>query len=148
MFRSIWVVPVFVAALVACERDMMSERGFALPAGDAEAGRQAFIELQCYDCHTLDGEEFPTVENKEPPYVALGGKVARVKTYGQLVTAIINPSHKLAANYAKELVAVDGESKMAYYNDHMTVQQLIDVVTYLQPHYDVVVPSTRYQVYP
>ncbi len=37
---------------------------------------------------------------------------------------------------------------MAYYNDHMTVQQLIDVVTYLQPHYDVVVPSTRYQVYP
>ncbi len=148
MIRSIWVVPVLAAALVACERDMMSERGFALPAGDAEAGRQAFIDLQCYDCHTVKDEAFPKAPGMEPPYVELGGQVARVKTYGQLVTAIINPSHKLAKGYAEQLVAVDGESKMAFYNHYMTVQQLIDIVTFLQPHYDVVVPNVRYHVYP
>ena len=34
MFRRIWIIPVLAAALVACERDMMSEKGFALPKGN------------------------------------------------------------------------------------------------------------------
>ncbi|MGI9248256.1 MAG: cytochrome C, partial [Woeseiaceae bacterium] len=66
----------------------------------------------------------------------------------QLITAIINPSHKLASGYAKEVVAEDGESKMHIYNHHMTVQELIDIVMFLQPYYDVVAPDYRYRVYP
>jgi hypothetical protein len=74
--------------------------------------------------------------------------VTQVKTYGQLVTAIINPSHELAPRYAEEVVSEYGESNMYIYNDHMTVQELIDIVMYLQPYYDVVVPQSQYRIYP
>lgn len=139
------VLLVLVAA--GCERDMMSERGFALPEGDPAAGREAFLYMQCHQCHTISGEELPTIEDQEP-YVELGGTVTRVKTYGELVTAIINPSHKLADGYPEELVSEDGESNMYNYNRYMTIQELIDIVMFLQPHYDVYVPSVEYRIYP
>ena len=136
-------------ALTACDREAyMSEQGFRLPDGDAEAGRKAFIYLQCHECHTVAGEELPGIAGAPPPYVVLGGKVASVKTYGDLVTSIINPSHRLAARYAEQVVADDGESKMHVYNSYMTVQQLIDIVMYLQPTYDVRAPEYHYRIYP
>ena len=138
-----------LATLSACDRDaMMSSKGFRLPDGDVEAGREAFLYMQCHQCHTIEGVELPVIPGQDRPYVELGGKVTYVKTYGHLVTAIINPSHELARGYAEEVVAENGESKMYIYNDHMTVQELIDIVMYLQPHYDVVVPQTKYRVYP
>lgn len=136
------------AATAGCDRDPMSEMGFRLPDGDPIAGREAFIYMQCNQCHTVAGEDLPDASFAEPPYVELGGKVTRVKTYGQLVTAIINPSHKLAPGYAEEVVSEDGESKMYNYNRFMTVQELTDVVRFLQPHYDVVVPQYTYHIYP
>ena len=90
----------------------------------------------------------PGIPGQEPPYVELGGKVTRVKTYGQLVTAIINPSHKLAPGYPLDEVSAEGESIMPGDNGFMTVQELIDIVMFLQPHYDVVVPEFHYRVYP
>jgi mono/diheme cytochrome c family protein len=124
------------------------ERISALPDGDAVAGREAFLYMQCQQCHTIDGEELPLIPGQEMPYVELGGKVTKVKTYGELITAIINPSHELARGYAEEVVSEYGESNMYIYNDHMTVQELIDIVMYLQPYYDVVVPQGKYRVYP
>lgn len=138
---------VLLTFVAACERDVMSERGFALPEGDAVAGREAFIYMQCHQCHTVSGAVLPTIEDQEP-YVELGGTVSRVKTYGELVTAIINPSHKLADGYPKDLVSEDGKSNMYNYNRYMTIQELIDIVMFLQPHYDVLVPSPDYPVYP
>ena len=135
-------------ALAGCEADRMSERGFSLPQGNEMMGREAFVYLHCHECHTVAGEQFPIVQDADPPFVALGGRVTRVKTYGQLVTAIINPSHKLAAGYPAEVVSDDGQSKMPVYNGYMTVQELIDIVTFLQPHYDVYVPAYEYRVYP
>ena len=140
---------VSLATLSACDRDaMMSSKGFRLPDGDVEAGREAFLYMQCHQCHTIEGVELPVIPGQDRPYVELGGKVTYVKTYGQLVTAISNPSHELARGYAEEVVAENGESKMYIYNDHMTVQELIYIMMYLQPHYDVVVPQTKYRVYP
>jgi mono/diheme cytochrome c family protein len=138
-----------LAGLTACEADRMSEKGFSLPEGNALNGKEAFVYMHCHECHTVVGEEFPAVPLADPPYVELGGKVSRVKTYGQLVTAIINPSHKLAQGYPVEQVSNDGESsKMPVYNGYMTVQELIDIVSFLQPHYDVFVPQYEYRVYP
>lgn len=137
-----------VVALSACDRDPMSERGFRLPEGDPAAGREAFLYMQCNQCHTIEGMELPVVPNADLPYVELGGAVTRVKTYGELITAIINPSHDLADGYAEEVVSVDGESKMYNYNNFMTVQELTDLVMFLQPHYDVTVPEFEYRVYP
>lgn len=136
-------------ALSGCDQEAyMSEQGFRLPEGNPEAGREAFLYMQCHQCHTIDGEALPEIPGLDPPYVQLGGKVARVKTYGDLVTAIINPSHKLASGYAKDLVSENGESKMYVYNSHMTVQELIDIVTFLQNKYDIYVPPHRFRTYP
>ena len=137
-----------VLALSGCDEDRtMSERGFRLPEGDAMAGRETFLYMHCNQCHTIKGEELPTIPGFEP-FVELGGAVTRVKTYGELVTAVINPSHKLAEGYAKDLVSEDGKSKMYVYNGFMTVQELTDLVMFLQPHYDVVPPEFHYRVYP
>lgn len=132
----------------ACDEDkVMSERGFRLPDGDADAGRETFLYLQCNQCHTIQGEELPAIPGSEP-YVVLGGTVSHVKTYGELVTAIVNPSHKLADGYAKDLVSEDGVSNMYIYNQYMTVQELTDLVRFLQPHYDVAPPRYQYRIYP
>ncbi|MDX1480205.1 MAG: c-type cytochrome [Woeseiaceae bacterium] len=136
-----------VITITACDRDPMSERGFRLPDGDAAAGREAFLYMRCNQCHRVAGESLPVVAGAEPPYVELGGPVTRVKTYGELVTAIINPSHRLAEGYAEEVVSENGESRMYNYNGVMTVQELIDIVMFLQPHYDVIVPEFHYPVY-
>jgi len=138
-----------LVGLQGCEADRMSERGFSLPEGNPVLGREAFVYMHCHECHMVVGEEFPVVAMAEPPFVELGGKVTRVKTYGQLVTAIINPSHKLASGYPLETVSNDGKtSKMPVYNGYMTVQELIDIVAFLQPHYDVYVPAYEYRIYP
>lgn len=142
-------LPILLASLVAlgaCDReDRMSQQGFRLPEGDAEAGREAFIYMQCHQCHTIEGLQLPPIPDKDPPYVELGGKVTKIKTYGELLTAIIYPSHRLADGYPEDLVSEDGESRMYIYNEHMTVQELIDIVMFLQPEYDVVVPTPVYR---
>jgi mono/diheme cytochrome c family protein len=145
----LFMVAAVLAGLAGCEADRMSEKGFSLPEGNALAGREAFVYMHCHECHTVVGEEFPAVAMADPPFVELGGKVTRVKTYGQLVTAIINPSHKLASGYPVEQVTNDGvQSRMPVYNGYMTVQELIDIVAFLQPHYDVFVPQYEYRIYP
>ena len=73
--------------------------------------------------------------------VVLGGEVRQVKTYGALVTSIINPSHSLAPGYPKELITKDNQSAMANFNDTMTVRQLIDLVAFLQSRYEFVPPE-------
>ena len=136
-------------ALTGCDREArMSELGFRLPDGDAVAGRATFVYMQCHQCHTVIDEEFPEIPGASEPYVQLGGEVGRVKTYGDLVTSIINPSHRLAPGYARALISEDGESKMYRYNAHMTVQELVDIVMFLQPKYDVRVPEYHYRMYP
>lgn len=120
--------------------------GFRLPDGNPDAGRRAFGYLQCNACHDVRGVETPANVVRDSAVdvrVTLGRKVSRVKTYGELVTAIINPSHELAPGYRKEDVTVDGRSIMAltHLNHVMTVQELIDLVAYLQPLYEVVPPD-------
>ncbi len=137
-----------VLTISGCGADRMSEKGFSLPEGDAVRGKDAFLYMHCHECHMIAGEELPRVAMADPPFVELGGTVSKVKTYGELVTAIINPSHKLAKGYPLEAVSNDGESKMPVYNGFMTVQELIDIVMFLQPHYEVYMPKYEYRVYP
>jgi len=146
-FASLTLLLTAVAMMSGCDRDPMSEKGFALPEGNAMAGSETFLYMQCNQCHTIEGVEMAPVPGYEP-YVELGGQVTRVKTYGELVTSIINPSHKLADGYAEDVVSEDGVSNMYVYNGYMTVQELIDLVAYLQPHYEVIMPAFQYRVYP
>jgi len=142
------LLSVFLTLSIGCTPSATSEFGFRLPDGNAENGRETFAYMQCNQCHTVVGETFEEIPLADPPYVELGGRVTRIKTYGELVTAIINPSHRLADGYAKELVSEDGESNMYIYNGYMTVQELIDLVAFLQSSYDVTPPEYYYRVYP
>jgi mono/diheme cytochrome c family protein len=133
-------------AITACTPE--SPFGFRLPDGDAVAGRQAFLDLRCNSCHEVRGVEY----REGLARVALGGQTTRVKTYGELVTSIINPSHRIAPLHRDDGVLPNGESLMsaAYLNDVMTVKQLVDLVAFLQPTYEVVQPPppTHWYVYP
>jgi mono/diheme cytochrome c family protein len=139
---------VLYLTMAGCNPGPTSSAGFRLPDGDADAGLEAFLYMQCNQCHTIKGMDLPVIPDTDPPYVELGGKVTYVKTYGELVTSIINPSHRLATGYAAEKVSVNGKSNMYDYNRHMTVQELIDLVAFLQSHYDVVPPQFDYRIYP
>lgn len=141
-----WVVAVLgtmmlTGATVSCAPAPESPKGFRLPDGDPVAGEEAFIGLGCYACHMIEGVNLPSFLDKAPMQVVLGGKTSNVKTYGELVTSIINPSHKLASRYPEEDVSSEGESFMPIVNKVMTVQQLVDVVAFLQLQYEVTPPE-------
>jgi hypothetical protein len=119
--------------LGACSAGKESPRGFSLPEGDAEVGKSTFIAMQCNSCHSTPDVE--QLAGDGDIAVVLGGEVGRVKTYADLVTSVINPSHRLAPGYPLDKVAEGEKSRMRNYNHLMSVQELIDVVSYLQPHY-------------
>jgi mono/diheme cytochrome c family protein len=130
------------ALLTACGlNDPKSERGFRLPDGDPEAGKKAFVDLGCYTCHEVEGID-AKFAGTGAANIKLGGETTIVRSYGELVTAIINPSHKIAVGADPAQVAPEGQSLMeiAALNDRMTVRQLTDLVAFLQTTYKVVPP--------
>lgn len=141
----VWLtIAITCIGMAGCDTGPQSALGFRLPDGDPARGREAFLAMQCNSCHDVAGDTLPAAVNRQATIVQLGGPVGVVKTYGQLVTAIIYPSHRLTGNLHKDLVSKDGESLMRDFNDEMTVQQMIDLVAYLQPQYDVVLPERPY----
>lgn len=142
------VVFAALACLVGCESGPKSSKGFTLPDGNTQQGKKEFVSYQCYNCHSIAGVEFPEREVSDQSIVALGGEVTRIQTYGELVTSIINPSHRLARGLAPDEVSEGGESKMTNYNDVLTVSELIDLVAFLQSHYKLrEIEPTHYPIY-
>ena len=124
--------------IISCDNGPKGAYGFTLPDGDAEVGQQYFVKFKCIDCHTVSGlgnELLIPEDNKPLMNVKLGGKSTRIVTYGELVTSIINPSHKISNRYSIAPMSKDGESMMRNYNDIMTVDELIDIVAFVQGHY-------------
>jgi hypothetical protein len=142
---TLWALPfVLLAALTSCQPQ---SQGFVLPKGDVEEGKKVFMELNCNNCHFTDEIVWSGSEEWEDPKLELGGEVSKAKTYGELVTSIVNPSHKISkAIEAEAATSPDGSSKMERfgYNYVMTVQELIDVVSFLQSEYELVIPETNY----
>lgn len=139
---------IFCTILSACSRGEDSSQGFSLPEGDVAAGKDAFVSLQCNACHVTQDIDKMRIFTDDTPTVRLGGNVSRVKTYAELLTSIINPSHRLAPGYPSEKVADGDTSKMRNYNNVMTVEQLINLVSYLQTQYQLrPYTITNYPVY-
>ena len=123
--------------------------GFRLPPGDIEAGKVAFRDLRCIDCHSVkDSEDYPMPERPQEWHVVLGGEIHVVKTYGELVTAVIHPSESIRPEVHKLLENPDGSSIMPDLTAQMTTRQMIDLVTYLQEQYTVVIPQYPMNYYP
>lgn len=135
------ILPLLLIPLLSTGGCNPESRGFALPPGNAEAGRQAFVELDCQHCHSIADELDKFTEGHPEVHFVLGGRTTRVRTYGDLVTSIINPSHKISFPSADGHSDNAGTSAMRVYNEVMTVQQLVDLTTYLQQTYEVVQPQ-------
>jgi len=101
---------------------------FTPPPGDAEAGREAFVEFGCYKCHRVAGENFPSGPTSEefvgPDLTGMGSH----HPPGYFAEAILNPNaiRVDGPGYLSE----DGASKMPEY-PQMTLEQLSDLVAYL-----------------
>jgi len=140
---------IIIACISGCNKGADSPSGFSLPEGNAEQGMLVLQKYQCLSCHVVaDVEPMSDLIDNPSFSIRLGGKSPKVKTYADLVTSVINPSHKFAIGYALKDVQGDGVSKMLIYNDVMKVTELVDLVTFLQGKYELV-PYNRsnYQYY-
>ena len=140
LFMGTLVIMLF--SFVGCDQQ---SKGFALPEGDAAQGELLFSMLKCNECHSVG--DIKWIGNEYDPNVPLGGDVSSLKSYGELVTSVINPSHKIAKAYKKTGATSEGVSKMMVYNEIITVQELVDIVTFLQTEYNIVPPPTDYYPY-
>ena len=130
------LVALSFCLISGCNRSPKSGRGFVFPEGNSEKGRKAFVEMECYKCHRVSGEvELPAPVVSPEKVVILGGKVARLRTYGDLVTSIIHPSYELSENFVGPARVGRTDSPMKPVNDKMSVAQLLDIVTFLHPHF-------------
>jgi hypothetical protein len=138
-----WVTAIFAMVMIAvagCSSPKKSPRGFSLPDGDAAAGREAFIELRCHNCHQVFEDEMERPIAKPSVPVRLGGPVPTGKTDGELVTSIINPSHKIKMKGMSGVQSGD-RSRMGDFTQVMTVRQMIDLVEYLHTRYKTPTPT-------
>lgn len=141
--RSLFV-PVLLLMLGACSSESQPVKGFVLPPGDLEHGKQVFVDYNCHGCHTIPDMEFPEVEVEAPFVLAIGGEVYRVKNYGELMTAIVNPDHIISGKYKAMLASADRKveiSPMPDYQQEMTVAELIDLVEFLHAQYTKLQPQ-------
>jgi hypothetical protein len=142
-YRPKFILYLVVSALVllavsACSEEGRPVRGFVLPEGDIPQGEQVFVDFNCHGCHTIPDVDFPEVDFTPPFILEIGGKVYRVKNYGELLTAVVNPDHIISPKYVAMLEKADREaviSPMPYYGEEMTVAELIDLVAFLHAQY-------------
>ncbi len=132
--------------LLGCAPGPQSATGFRLPDGNATQGKEVYNYIGCQTCHSLASE---AAHQDVQDRMILGGEITRVKTYGDLVTSIINPSHKIAATVPESMKSESGTSLMeqANLNDRITVSELIDLVAFLQDQYEVVPPDVQPYLY-
>ncbi|MEQ8514624.1 MAG: c-type cytochrome [Chromatocurvus sp.] len=140
-----------VALLTACSEDNPPVTGFVLPEGNVEQGKAAFVALGCPQCHTVADSDIGQPENPDFQ-VVLGGRLIQVENYGDLLTSIVNPSHRVAPQLRLNNDADSEEgpvSPMPDFTPTMTVAQLIDVVEFLHSKYTQLPRySGRYYHYP
>ena len=132
------VIGIAMGFLGCASEERTEARGFALPEGDVQRGQEAFTELRCHTCHEVEGleDELPRPTATPVTGVKLGGLAMREPTDGELLTSIVNPSHRIYPAGEEERVTSGEGSRMANLNDVMTVQQMIDLVAFLHDRYE------------
>ncbi len=137
--KSITLVVVAALAFVLSGVEA-EEKGFRLPGGDAESGRESFIRLRCHECHLLPGAAAgESGEATGGISLALARDVRFVRRYEDLIIAITNPRHVVAEQYQEFLsqaeIRGEIESYMPDLTREMTVKQLLDLVAFLDEVY-------------
>jgi len=135
------VLPALAVLVGGCSNSPIF--GFPLEEGDVAAGRQAFIDHRCHQCHSIADERLPALAGADRPILELGGATTVVRNYADLMTSIINPNHAISERYREQLllnaeVPLDSPMPMPDL-DTMTVRQLIDIVAFLDSRYQLIV---------
>lgn len=139
------LIKIFLITLVGClflsgcRTDPNTFGSFRFPIlnGDIERGQEAFVKLECHQCHVVDGVDLPNYSGR-PLTVELGGELYFAKSYGDLVTSIINPDHVISQDYLDQLpraVRRQTTSSPMYLKEDMLVTELIDIVAFLNSRY-------------
>jgi mono/diheme cytochrome c family protein len=104
---------------------------FTLPPGDPVAGKDLFVELECYKCHEIKGENFPIESDK-----GIGPELSQMAGMHPaefFAESIVNPNAVLdAEDREKGFLGADGKSRMPTYSEVLTVKQLADLAAYLK----------------
>jgi hypothetical protein len=134
--------------LSGCGQDKheLTADGFVLPQGNPDRGQQVFLDMGCRQCHVVAGLDLPAYDGVSALEIELGGKRARIKDYGELLTSVINPKHVISEEYQRLLnkeEAERGDTAMPDFNSRMTVAQMIDLVQFLHGRYEQLVPEYR-----
>lgn len=101
---------------------------FALPKGNAHTGKEAFMRMQCHVCHRVNLPELQLPKDAEwsGPDLTIG--------YNNLPDTYLAESiikvHTVVAD-PQYAMRTDMEG-MGKYNHHLTVKELIDLVTFLK----------------
>ena len=99
---------------------------FTPPGGDVARGRALFSTLQCYACHTVNGEGFPTPTGAGPDLTGMGEH----HPAGYLAESILNPNAVIVEGPG--YTGPDGRSTMPDYREHLSLADFIDLVAYLK----------------
>jgi hypothetical protein len=103
---------------------------FRFAEGDPTAGRAVFAKLECYQCHTIQGEPFPqdstSTGNAGPELTGMGDHHP-VEYFAE---SILNPNAIIVIGPGYTDAA--GMSIMPDYRDSLTVAELIDLVAYVK----------------
>ena len=94
-----------------------------------EAVRDVFGRLKCWQCHTVEGEEFGPLDqgNVGPELTAIGA----IQTRDYLIESIVNPNGVIVPPLDRHATA-DGRSKMADFTELMSAKELDQLVRYLE----------------
>lgn len=137
---------LLLLVLGGCDRQGEGVRGFVLPAGNVEAGRLAFVSLGCHQCHLVAGVDLPEFVGDNRYEITLGGKVLKVRSYGDLLTAVVNPDHSIERRHSHKLSdeeRASGKSPMPDLSGQMSVTDLINIIEFLHSRYEERSPEYR-----
>lgn len=99
---------------------------FTPPGGNAAHGRAIFVSLECFACHTVQGEGFPAPRRQGPDLTGMGAH----HPPGYLAESVMNPNAVIVEGPG--YTGPDGLSIMPDYRDNLTLSELIDLVAYLK----------------
>ncbi|MFQ5668151.1 MAG: c-type cytochrome [Candidatus Binatia bacterium] len=104
---------------------------FSLPSGNVDAGKAAFLRMQCYSCHKVPGSDVPRARASGgigPDLVPAYSRLPR-----EFLAESVIDSHKYISGRLDKYTGQDKvSSKMGDYSSIMSVRELIDIVEFLK----------------
>lgn len=103
---------------------------FQVPPGDPKEGREAFVKLECFACHRVQGESFPRraakPDEKGPDLTGMGAR----HPAEYLFESILHPNRVIVSDPG--FTGKDNLSIMPDYNPILTVEEAVNLAAYLK----------------